>query len=218
MNSQTTDDFFPRLMLLALVAAVSLSLLAMFVFSGGGAGSAVNATPTGARAIRPAAPAPAAPVRVETTPLPVAKGAVAPAPGVDKLPTALPAPASADPDAARAAAVRGNEASQREDFKTAIEQFTRAIELSPTALHYSLRGSVYWRQGQLEPALADYNQAIALDPRDADGYFGRARVQRDRGDKAAARRDLQTFLELKPNDAGNAGIRQEAQQILDGLR
>jgi tetratricopeptide (TPR) repeat protein len=81
-----------------------------------------------------------------------------------------------------------------------------------------LRGDVNWRAGNLDAALADYNQAIAMEPNAADGYFGRARVLRDKGDKEAAMADLQQFLDLKPNDAANAGIRKDAEDMMAGLR
>jgi len=130
----------------------------------------------------------------------------------------IPQVSNPDPDTANKLAAEGNQASQRQDYARAIELFTQSLQLNPAPIYYGLRGDVNWRAGKLDDALSDYNNAIAMEPGAPDGYFGRARVYRDKGDKANALRDLQTFLDLKPNDAGNAGIRQEAQEMINQLK
>jgi len=221
------DNFFGRLILGALVILVALGLIWAYVVKrpaiGGaapaGQPAAILAVPTdrppGIRAAGAAAQA-------VQPPLPQAGPAApkaAPVAPQANIPPPAAAPAGAnDPDAAGAAANAGNQASQRQDWDTAIREFSRAIELAPSGVYYSLRGDVYWRACKLDEALADYDQAVALDPANPDGYFGRGRVQRDRGDKPAAASDFQQFLDLKPDDSANAGIRQQARQWLDELR
>lgn len=133
---------------------------------------------------------------------------------------ATPAPGgqSSDSDGARVAANAGNEAVQRGDLDVGIQQFTKAIQLDPAPVYFGLRGGAYWRSKQLDAALADYNRAVELDPRNPDNYYGRARVYKDLGKTNEARQDLQVFLDLKPNTPAEAGIRQEAQQMMNDLR
>ncbi len=225
--SPTRDDnFFGRLILAALVILVALGVVWAYVVNrpviGGvappGQPGSILAVPTdrpsGIRAPGVAAQGAQPPMPQVGAAVPKAVPA---APKVSVPPAAAPAGAT-DPDAAGAAANAGNQASQRQDWDTAIREFSRAIELAPSGVYYSLRGDVYWRAGKLEEALADYDQAVALDPANPDGYFGRGRVQKDRGESAAAASDFQQFLDLKPDDSANAGIREQAQQWLDELR
>lgn len=223
------DAFFARLALAALVLLVALGVVWVYVINRPviagvtppGQPGPILAVPTDRPSgLRP--PGAAQPVAKAAQPaVPQAQAApkaAQPAPKAN-LPPPVAAPAGAsDPEAAGAAANAGNQASQRQDWETAIREFSRAIDLAPSGVYYSLRGDVYWRAGKLDQALADYNQAVALDPANPDGYYGRGRVQKDRGDKAAAVADLQQFLDLKPDDAANASIREQAQQWIDELR
>lgn len=236
------DDFLPRLGLMAVIVIVCAGFLSLYVLSkpqiGGVQANAKAASvivvptdrPSGLRGnniagLTSAASGPAQAV----LPPPVSAGAPAQAPAAQppavKANIPPPPPASnipqvsnPDPDTANKLAAEGNQASQRQDYAKAIELFTQSLQLNPAPIYYGLRGDVNWRAGKLDDALSDYNNAIAMEPGAPDGYYGRARVYRDKGDKAAAIRDLQTFLELKPNDAGNAGIRQEAQEMINQLR
>ncbi len=226
--SPTRDDtFFGRLILGALVILVALGVVWAYVVNRPaiagvtppGQPGPILAVPTdrpaGIRPVGVAAQAVQPPMPQAGAPVPKA---IPPAPKANIPPPAAAPPGANDPDAASAAANAGNQASQRQDWDTAIREFSRAIEMAPSGVYYSLRGDVYWRAGKLDDALADYDQAVTLDPANPDGYYGRGRVQRDRGDKAAAASDFQQFLDLKPDDDANAGIRQQAQQWLDELR
>ena len=196
------------------------------VQTGLGAKNALGAPPSGQAAVVPP-PSNASAAKVAQPPA-AAAPAAAPPPAAAGQPSAAgkvalaatPAPAKqgADPDAARVAANAGNEAVQRGDLDAGIQQFTQAIDLDPAPVYFGLRGGAYWRNKNLDAALADYNRAVELDPRNPDNYFGRARVYKDMGKSEPARQDLQAFLDLKPNTPGEAGIRQEAQQMLNDLR
>jgi tetratricopeptide (TPR) repeat protein len=67
------------------------------------------------------------------------------------------------------------------EFKHAITDFAKAIELDPTPLAYHDRGLARMLSGDIERAIADFNQAVELDPRNGDAYFGRGLSTRRRG-------------------------------------
>ena len=47
----------------------------------------------------------------------------------------------------------------------AIEDITSAIEIEPRAeFRYERRGTIYFRLNQLDKALADYEEAIVINP------------------------------------------------------
>lgn len=234
-----SDDFLPRALLLLVVAVVSFGLVSMFVLNPpllGGVNlegrssfpSMPTDKPAGLRPLGAAPPAqavspgaqpalPAAPSAVKAqVPAPAAKQA-AQAPVVPKA-VNIPQPANRNPEGASAAAALGNQASQRQDYATAIQEFTRALEMDPSPVFYSLRGDVNWRAGKLDDAMADYNAVLTLDPGNADGFYGRSRVFRDKGDKTAAIADLEQFLSLKPDEPAHAGIREEAKRWIEELR
>jgi len=66
---------------------------------------------------------------------------------------------------------------EEEDYQTAIQELTQAIEADPQfAEAYHLRGVVYAEDGQPAAAEADLSQAIALQPDLAEAYYERGRL------------------------------------------
>ena len=57
----------------------------------------------------------------------------------------------------------------------------------------------YWNQGQTERAIADLDEAIRLDPRDAEAYLSRGSLYEELGNAAAARADYQSALKIVPD-------------------
>ena len=54
---------------------------------------------------------------------------------------------------------------KKEDYESAIENFTKAIKLKPDYSEaYNNRGIAYTGKGDYEKAIEDYNTAIELDP------------------------------------------------------
>lgn len=93
-------------------------------------------------------------------------------------------PARADLDAARAAATRGDAAYESQDFAEAVEAYREALGLGldHAVLHYDL-GNAHFKRGALGRAIASYERAHRLAPRDAKirHNLGLARAQiRDR--------------------------------------
>jgi Flp pilus assembly protein TadD len=50
-----------------------------------------------------------------------------------------------------------------------------------------------------ERAIADFNEAIKLDPRDAESYVSRGAVHEELGNEAAAKADYRKALQIVPD-------------------
>jgi tetratricopeptide (TPR) repeat protein len=58
-------------------------------------------------------------------------------------------------------------------YPEAIEQFSIAVKYQPDYIEARLQlAEAYRRVGRLEPSLAQYRQAITIDPRSSDARFG----------------------------------------------
>ena len=86
-------------------------------------------------------------------------------------------------------------------FDKAIQSFNRIIALSPSALAYSGRGDAYLEKGDFDGALADFDQAIKVDPRYPNAYHNRAIIHLSRGEYDAAMADCNEAIKLNPNYA-----------------
>src|SRR4051794_2474522 len=62
------------------------------------------------------------------------------------------------------------------------------------------RGAAYGKKGNYQKALADLNEAISFDPRNARAFVNRGVVHARLGDLAAARRDFEAALRLQPEN------------------
>jgi tetratricopeptide (TPR) repeat protein len=69
-----------------------------------------------------------------------------------------------------------------------------------TIEHYK-RGVEYQEGDQLDLAIVEYTQAIALDPQYAKAYGNRGVAYYDKGDLDRAIADLSEYLEIDPNNA-----------------
>jgi tetratricopeptide (TPR) repeat protein len=83
----------------------------------------------------------------------------------------------------------------RHEFKQAVRQATRAIELNPADSHaYGVLGDSYLELGQYDKAASAYTKMIELD----QGFYARARLaglKSVRGDIGAAIADLESAIE-----------------------
>lgn len=99
--------------------------------------------------------------------------------------------------------IRVEDASKNQnDPELLLESLSRVIENGlEDAMIYLRRGNIYYQQGELDKALADYNQAIELDSHHAVLYLRRGDVYLQQGalDKALA--DYDRAIELDPNNA-----------------
>lgn len=97
---------------------------------------------------------------------------------------------------------RGNAYGDMGDDASAIEDYTRAIEIKPDlAQAYSNRGSVYSRHGDYGRAVQDFSKAIEIKPDYGSAYYNRGTTYSRMGDFARAIQDFTRAIELKPGFA-----------------
>ncbi len=115
------------------------------------------------------------------------------------------------PDLARGYKVLAEIALEQEDYSGALVHYERAIELgldTASAVEvYKGRGWTYFNVGEHNLAMRDLDQAIKLDPKDAGGYYYRARVYSSKGEYDQAIRDIDQAIKLDPNNAEIYNIR-----------
>jgi tetratricopeptide (TPR) repeat protein len=66
------------------------------------------------------------------------------------------------------------------------------------AIAYNNRGFVWHDKGDLDRAIADYSEAIRLDPKQANAYRNRGNALREKGDLDRAIADLNEAIRLDP--------------------
>jgi tetratricopeptide (TPR) repeat protein len=65
---------------------------------------------------------------------------------------------------------------------------------------FLMRGLQKWAAGDLDGAIADYDEAIRLNPHDCDAYSNRAVVRQSRGDLAGALADYDRAIKHTPKE------------------
>ena len=102
-------------------------------------------------------------------------------------------------NSARDMLTKGQQASQQEDFDSAIESFTEVINQQPDDPElYYLRGVAYLKKGVLTKARADFSHSIRLKPDGADGYVGRGTTEMRQGEVDKAIADFSEVIHLQP--------------------
>lgn len=90
---------------------------------------------------------------------------------------------------------------------------TEAIESNPLPYSYAERGALRMKTRNLNGALADYSEAIRLDPTEVDYWLNRGIVKEQSNDVKGAIADYDKVLELKPDyekgwlNHGNASVK-----------
>ena len=88
---------------------------------------------------------------------------------------------------------------KEKDYETAIATFDRALAAIEDPAAYYQRGLAYYELGQVERAIADYNQSLNLDARQTNIYLSRATafINLDKIQNAII--DLQIVFSQNPN-------------------
>ena len=88
------------------------------------------------------------------------------------------------------------------DYKGAIADFAKAIELDPNDSDaYLFRGGTKEGLQDYRGAVADYNKAIELTPNNSDAYHCRGSAKRKLEDYRGAIADYNKAIELNPNNS-----------------
>jgi tetratricopeptide (TPR) repeat protein len=110
-----------------------------------------------------------------------------------------------DPNSFLVWATRASLRSESEDWKGAIEDYTRAIEIYPSdAIRYFKRGAAWDKMGNKERAEADYNQAIARFPDFLSAYAYRGALFLEKNEPIKARADFIRALKISPKYASES--------------
>lgn len=106
------------------------------------------------------------------------------------------------------------------DYLQILQDCNKAIQLNPSlSLAFKTRADVYLIAGQvnaseLNNAIADYSQAIKLDPKNsASSYYGRGMAELKKGDKTSGLNDLNTFI----GRSNDTELIKSAKQVIDQI-
>jgi len=84
----------------------------------------------------------------------------------------------------------------RHELDKAVQAFAASIAAAPSAEAFSLRGTVYFDKGDWPRAIADYTDAIRLEPKNGEAYNNRAWTYYRAGRHAEALADADKAVEL----------------------
>lgn len=83
----------------------------------------------------------------------------------------------------------------------AIGYYTQVLaESGESSRSFKLRGLAWYLSGKPDNAIADFNQAIRLDPQVPSGYLGRAQCRRQKGEYQKAFADYDEAVRLAPKN------------------
>jgi tetratricopeptide (TPR) repeat protein len=103
------------------------------------------------------------------------------------------------PDRAEAEYQAGLALMQPGKYQLAMARFTHAIDIHAVAKYYLERGVAHRLLNQPDLAIADFEQAIDLDPNAARAYSGLGTIYRDRGDRGRALENYGKSIAIAPN-------------------
>ncbi len=92
--------------------------------------------------------------------------------------------------------------------------YDQVIALDPQdALAYRNRGVAYYKQGDLDRAIADFTRAIELDPDNGTAFYARGTAYAEAGEKEKAIADLEQALKLGLNPEREADARAQLEEL-----
>lgn len=108
-----------------------------------------------------------------------------------------------DPDSRTGYATRCDVFSDMGSFDNAIADCTKMFSIKQTLVNDSAtfhdRAVVYFKKGDFDSSLKDFNDSLRLDPQNASSYVERADVWRAKGDFDRALEDLNRGLQINNN-------------------
>jgi len=119
---------------------------------------------------------------------------------------------------------RGIKHAENGDLDHAIDCLNFAIqhryEYEPEyyGLAYRSRGTAYARKGDYNRAIADFDQAIQISPKDISAHIGRGTAYMEKSDIAHAVADFETAVRIEPHDELTRLYNTLARQLLEQAR
>jgi putative PEP-CTERM system TPR-repeat lipoprotein len=83
-------------------------------------------------------------------------------------------------------------------FDDALKKADELLAIDPTADTHLLKGEILSRKNDRAGAIAEFDQAIKIEPGNLGGYIERAQLQIAQGDDAKAQADVKTALGIAP--------------------
>ncbi len=115
------------------------------------------------------------------------------------------------PDKAEAYYQDGLRQFEAGDYKSAIANFDKAIQIDPKREKaYNNRGKAYYKMGQYESAIQDYDQTVQLNPQNAQAFNDRGLAYSSSGNQQKAIDDYTKAINLKPDLADAYSNRAQA--------
>jgi tetratricopeptide (TPR) repeat protein len=107
----------------------------------------------------------------------------------------------------------------RKKFGEAIEAFGFAVEIDPTyAMAWYNMAFAARKSDDLARARTAYERYVKLRPADADGHYGLAETLRGQGEREAAAREYQLFIDLAKSSPAQASWVERARGFLAELK
>jgi len=104
---------------------------------------------------------------------------------------------------------------EAENYGEAVKYFSKAIKSKPMAEYFYARGGALDLSGDYNGALADYSEAIRLNPNEASYYFDRGNVYNAQKDYSRAINDFAAAIRLDPNDSRYRNHRGNMYRLLE---
>jgi tetratricopeptide (TPR) repeat protein len=84
-------------------------------------------------------------------------------------------------------------------YKEAIEDLTAILTSYQSSEAYRIRGYAYWRIGDRDKALSDFNGSLIVNPRNYIALSQRGELRDDQGEHALAIADLSASIAIRPD-------------------
>ena len=94
----------------------------------------------------------------------------------------------------------GRRKMKQKDFKGAIADANKSIDICPTVAGYLFRGAMEAEVKNVQGAMADFSSALKIDPEEAAGYEFRGYLKARSGDLRGAISDLDKSIKLDPDN------------------